>query len=311
MMFSRFESFSVAWAVIVASLLALLAVVAPAQDTGSVGSSSSSSPPTNFTMYNGFRIPTSTLSAFGSYPNPLHISESDRASFHPIMYFPLNPAPTRVMDLERQSVTEGMSTPEQRKLAKKESQWWNKMFRILLRCKCKPRGHWAIGRYDENRAGLYGTEMFEDTEYSIDGYAGKRTLHLGVDFMAPVGEPIYSFSDGVVHSSGYNPELGDYGNVIVIEHHISGKSEPIFALYGHMDGSVTKKKAGRKIKKGDVIGRIGDVHENGGWIAPHVHFQLSIFSPETHDMPGAAAMEDRPRALIDYPDPRIILGEIF
>ena len=272
--------------------------------------SSASSSAKGYTLHNGFKIPTSTLSSFGSYPNPLQISDEDRAGFHPVMYFPINPAPTRILDLERQSVTEGMSTPEERKRALKESRWWTRIIRLLTRTKYE-RGHWAIGRYDENRAGLYGTEMFEDTEYSIDGYAGKRTLHLGVDLMAPVGEPVFAFSDGVVHSSGYNPELGDYGNVIVIEHRIPGKDQPIYALYGHMDKSVTKKRTGKVIKKGEIVGRTGDIHENGGWIAPHVHFQLSMFPPETHDMPGAASLEDRPRALVHYPDPRIILGEIF
>jgi murein DD-endopeptidase MepM/ murein hydrolase activator NlpD len=205
-----------------------------------------------------------------------------------------------------------MSTEEQRRQAKRESQWWFKLLKLFKREKTPKRGRWAIGRYDENRGGLYNTEMFQDVEYSIDGYAGKRTLHLGIDLMAPLGEPVYAFSDGVVHSSGYNEELGDYGNVIVIEHFIAGKTNrSLYALYGHMDKSVTKKKPGRRIQKGEIIGRIGDWHENGGWIAPHVHFQLSIHPPETHDMPGAASFQDRDRALIDYPDPRIVLGPIF
>jgi hypothetical protein len=45
--------------------------------------------------------------------------------------------------------------------------------------------------------------------------------------------------------------------------------------------------------------------------APHVHFQLSIEPPETHDMPGAVALADRNKALVQYPDPRWVLGEIY
>jgi hypothetical protein len=44
---------------------------------------------------------------------------------------------------------------------------------------------------------------------------------------------------------------------------------------------------------------------------PHVHFQLSIHPPESHDMPGVVSMEDRPRALIHYPDPRQVLGPLY
>jgi hypothetical protein len=44
---------------------------------------------------------------------------------------------------------------------------------------------------------------------------------------------------------------------------------------------------------------------------PHVHFQLSSHPPDTHDMPGAVSIEDRPRALLDYPDPRLVLGPLY
>ena len=43
----------------------------------------------------------------------------------------------------------------------------------------------------------------------------------------------------------------------------------------------------------------------------HVHFQLSIEPPDTHDMPGAVTLEDRPKALVKYPDPRYVLGMLY
>lgn len=86
----------------------------------------------------------------------------------------------------------------------------------------------------------------------------------------------------------------------------------LWALYGHLDsGSVKNKKRGQKVKRGQLLGRLGDVHENGGWSMPHVHFQLSAIEPETHDMPGAVKMVDRARALINYPDPRLVLGPLY
>ncbi|GIT41297.1 MAG: hypothetical protein Ct9H300mP10_03070 [Methanobacteriota archaeon] len=55
---------------------------------------------------------------------------------------------------------------------------------------------------------------------------------------------------------------------------------------------------------------MGDKHENGGW-EPHLHFQLSLVEPETHDLPGVVAPEDREQALLDYPDPRLVLGPLY
>ena len=55
---------------------------------------------------------------------------------------------------------------------------------------------------------------------------------------------------------------------------------------------------------------MGDKHENGGWES-HLHFQLSINEPETHDMPGVVDPQNRDEALENYPDPRLVLGPIY
>jgi len=179
--------------------------------------------------------------------------------------------------------------------------------------------YYGIGRYDENRISMYVSEHFQNLENEIDGYSGLRTIHLGIDLAAPVGTNIYAFTDGIVHSVGYNPEYGDYGYVVVIEHMLPS-GIPIWALYGHLDDSIVLHKTnfigkqtqvGKKIRKGTIIGRMGDCHENGGWELPHVHFQISLSPPETHDMPGASSLDDRNKALLQYPDPRLILGPIY
>ena len=60
-----------------------------------------------------------------------------------------------------------------------------------------------------------------------------------------------------------------------------------------------------------MIGQIGDCAENGGWTGSHVHFQLSMDEPATHDMPGTVSRADRGKALLVYPDPRYVLGELY
>ena len=85
----------------------------------------------------------------------------------------------------------------------------------------------------------------------------------------------------------------------------------VWALYGHLDSSsIAGKEVGQKISAGDVIAWFGDFSENGGW-EPHLHFQLSLIEPETHDLPGVVTAESREQALIDYPDPRLVLGDLY
>jgi murein DD-endopeptidase MepM/ murein hydrolase activator NlpD len=137
---------------------------------------------------------------------------------------------------------------------------------------------------------------------------------VGIDLGGPVGTPVYAFSDGKVLHAGYNPSRGDYGNVVVVEHHWTVKKElqVLWALYGHLSNSTLgQSPVGKVLHRGQILGWIGDVHENGGWLYPHVHFQLSITPPITHDLPGVVSMADRDRALRQYPDPRVILGMLY
>ena len=156
-----------------------------------------------------------------------------------------------------------------------------------------------IGRYDELRPGMYATDLFSDG----------RFLHIGIDIGAPVGTPCMAFDDGEISHFGYNPADGDYGYVIITKHLVGEYT--IWALYGHLSAdSIKGKQVGQKVTRGEVIGWMGDKHENGGW-EPHLHFQLSVDEPETHDMPGVVSPEDRDWALQKYPDPRLVLGPIY
>ena len=115
--------------------------------------------------------------------------------------------------------------------------------------------------------------------------------------------------EGTIHSAGYNPEPGDYGHVIVTEHTLRGVR--FWALFGHLDEqSSCQWKKGDTFDKGLCIGRFGDESENGGWF-PHVHFQLSLLEPETHDMPGVVLVSEREAALITYPDPQNVTGRFY
>lgn len=159
-----------------------------------------------------------------------------------------------------------------------------------------PHDHrYTIGRYDEERS-IYTQNLF----------AGKRTLHVGLDLGAPSGTPVHAFTDCTLYALGVNEADGDYGPTIVTQQQVEG--EILWALFGHLSlDSLRQKQAGMPFKRGDVIGWLGDEEENGGW-PPHVHLQLSREAPDGHDMPGVVAMSERHEALLRYPDPQRLLG---
>jgi len=157
----------------------------------------------------------------------------------------------------------------------------------------------SIGKYDEYRPNMYTTNIFENI----------RNIHMGIDIGGPVGTSCMAFTDGVISHFGYNSEPGDYGNVVITKHEISQTT--VWALYGHLDSlSITNKSIGQEVTAGQIIGNFGNNQENGGW-EPHLHFQLSLIEPITHDLPGVVSAEDRNQALLDYPDPRLVLGPLY
>jgi len=157
----------------------------------------------------------------------------------------------------------------------------------------------GIGRYNEKRKNMYTTPLFE----------GGRNIHIGIDLWAPAGEPVYAFFDGEIAYAEDNNEEGNYGPTIVTRH-LFNETE-LFALYGHLSReSLNKITTGQNIAIGEKLAELGGPEENGGW-APHLHFQLSLKDPGKADMPGVVAEENRDEALQTYPDPRLVLGELY
>lgn len=88
-----------------------------------------------------------------------------------------------------------------------------------------------------------------------------RKMHEGMDFTAPIGTPIYATGDGYVVAAGV--ERG-YGNRIMINHGYGYTTK-----YAHM--SKFKVKRGQSIKRGDVIGYVGNTGASTG---PHCHYEV-------------------------------------
>ena len=88
-----------------------------------------------------------------------------------------------------------------------------------------------------------------------------RKFHKGMDFTASTGTPIYASGNGEVTRSGRS---ATYGNVVYIEHGYGYKT-----IYAHM--SKIKAKRGEKVKRGDLIGYVGNT---GRSVSAHLHYEV-------------------------------------
>ncbi|MGK7371751.1 MAG: peptidoglycan DD-metalloendopeptidase family protein, partial [Candidatus Halalkalibacterium sp. M3_1C_030] len=158
---------------------------------------------------------------------------------------------------------------------------------------------WALGKYNEKRTKMYTAVQYE----------GKRNIHMGIDIWTDSGAPVFSFYEGTLAYKKNHAQQGNYGPTLVVKYEIGEVT--LYALYGHLSlESLSEKEIGQDIEKGQKIAELGDESVNGGW-APHLHFQLSVKDPGGADMPGVVADEFREEALKMYPDPRIVLGDIY
>ena len=85
-------------------------------------------------------------------------------------------------------------------------------------------------------------------------------FHRGLDYAGAWGSPIYAGADGKVTLVGPNFKL--LGNCVIINH-----GEGLTGLYLHMSSIGVKE--GQMVKKGQVIGKIGNTGASTG---PHLHY---------------------------------------
>lgn len=94
-----------------------------------------------------------------------------------------------------------------------------------------------------------------------DPFTGKRAFHRGLDIVAPERTPVRAPADGVVTTAG---RLGPYGKRIDISHGYG-----YVTRYGHL--SEVTVKPGTRVRRGDVIGRVGSTGRSTG---PHLHYEV-------------------------------------
>lgn len=86
-------------------------------------------------------------------------------------------------------------------------------------------------------------------------------FHEGMDFTAPIGTEIFATGNGTVIFTGWQQ---GYGNTIKIDHGFGYQT-----WYAHLNNIITK--AGRKVTRGEVIGKVGNTGKSTG---PHLHYEV-------------------------------------
>ena len=112
--------------------------------------------------------------------------------------------------------------------------------------------------------------------------AGASTFHKGVDIGAPTGSNLVSIMDGMITMAQFN---GSGGYTIIVQ------NGNINAIYCHVHDKHLPK-TNTKVKKGQVIGKVGPKNvygvannpykdssgnpTNGATTGPHLHFAIKI-----------------------------------
>jgi murein DD-endopeptidase MepM/ murein hydrolase activator NlpD len=106
------------------------------------------------------------------------------------------------------------------------------------------------------------TRMASGYGWRNDPFTKARKRHLGMDFTAPRGTPVYATGDGVVVRA--DQSAAGYGKHIRIDHGFGYTT-----LYAHLSKYNVNKN--QKVKRGDLIGFVGNT---GRSQAPHLHYEV-------------------------------------
>jgi murein DD-endopeptidase MepM/ murein hydrolase activator NlpD len=114
-----------------------------------------------------------------------------------------------------------------------------------------------------------------------------RRPHLGVDYAAPYGTPVWAVADGTVIFRGVE---GGLGRLVKVRH-----SDGYVSYYGHLSRYAQSLRVGQRVQQKEVLGFVGSTGLSTG---PHLHFQLmkhgrpvdpgAVHSPAGEPIPPAS-----------------------
>ena len=99
--------------------------------------------------------------------------------------------------------------------------------------------------------------------YRKSPFTGRKEFHAGLDIANKSGTKLIATANGRI---SYAARKAYIGNMIIIDHGFGRVTK-----YGHLKKILVKR--GQKVKRGDVIGLIGNTGRSTG---PHVHYEVRI-----------------------------------
>jgi murein DD-endopeptidase MepM/ murein hydrolase activator NlpD len=100
--------------------------------------------------------------------------------------------------------------------------------------------------------------------YRSDPLTHGRGVHQGVDIAAASGQPVRASADGIVMRA--TDQGSGLGKAVFLAHGFG-----LTTRYGHL--SRIEVKPGQRVKRGDVIGRVGSTGRSTG---PHLHYEVRL-----------------------------------
>jgi murein DD-endopeptidase MepM/ murein hydrolase activator NlpD len=97
-----------------------------------------------------------------------------------------------------------------------------------------------------------------------DPVSGGADFHPGLDIAGDKGQPVYATAAGRITHSGFQ---GAYGNLVIVDHGFGLETK-----YGHL--SKLSVKPGDRVKRGDIIGRLG---ATGRATGNHLHYEVRAY----------------------------------
>lgn len=110
--------------------------------------------------------------------------------------------------------------------------------------------------------------------------------HLGIDYAAPIGTPVWAVADGVVDSAGW---AEGFGKQVVIRH-----PNGYMSYYSHLSKYGSGIKVGKRVEQKQIIGYVGSTGFSTG---PHLDYRLTkngqFINPQKETFPTGKPIEQK------------------
>jgi murein DD-endopeptidase MepM/ murein hydrolase activator NlpD len=110
--------------------------------------------------------------------------------------------------------------------------------------------------------------------------------HLGIDYAAPIGTPVWAVADGIVDSVGW---VEGFGKQVVIRH-----PNGYMSYYSHLSKYGPGIKVGRRVEQKQIIGYVGSTGFSTG---PHLDYRLTrngqFINPQKETFPTGKPIEQK------------------